>query len=154
MKFGGTNCTGTNNEDGECATQSCLQCYQCNSTEDEACLDPFVDEPTTDGEKPKVKAEAANFLKPCPGEESLCRKTDQFVIGEATGWGGHVRHDTSVIRSCATEKYENDCYETILEGYNATTCTCEGDGCNHAALASLAITIALMALLAVAFFVG
>ena len=117
-----------------------LQCYQCNSAEDKACMDPFVDEPTTDGEKPKVKAEAANFLKTCPGQESLCRKTDQYVRGEA-----------SVIRSCATEEYKNECYKTVLEEYNTLSCTCKEDECNHApaSLASLA-TIALMALVAVA----
>ena len=88
-----------------------------------------------------LKSEAVQFLKECAGGENLCRKTDQYVRGEA-----------SVIRSCATEKYKNPCYKTVLEEYNTLSCTCETEGCNHAtaSLASLA-TIALMALLAVAF---
>jgi len=118
-----------------------LQCYQCNSAEDKDCMDPFVEEPINDGEQPKVKQELKDkFLKTCPAEETLCRKTDQYVRGEA-----------SVIRSCATEEYKNECYKTVLEEYNTLSCTCKEDECNHApaSLASLA-TIALMALVAVA----
>merc|ERR1711884_796167 len=82
-----------------------LQCYQCNSAEDKECMDPFVEEPINDGEQPKVKQELKDkFLKTCPAEETLCRKTDQYVRGEA-----------SVIRSCATEEYKNECYKTVLE---------------------------------------
>ena len=118
-----------------------LQCYQCNSAVDKECMDPFVEEPINDGEQPKVKQELKDkFLKTCPAEETLCRKTDQYVRGEA-----------SVIRSCATEEYKNECYKTVLEEYNTLSCTCKEDECNHApaSLASLA-TIALMALVAVA----
>jgi len=117
-----------------------IKCYQCNSAEDKDCMDPFVDEPINDGEKPKVKDAAKGFLNDCPAEATLCRKTDQYVRGEA-----------SVIRSCATEEYKNECYKTVLEEYNTLSCTCKEDECNHApaSLASLA-TIALMALVAVA----
>jgi len=104
-------------------------------------MDPFVNEPTEDGKTPEVKEEGKKFLQDCPSDATLCRKTDQYVRSEA-----------SVIRSCATIKYKNDCYKTVLEEYNTFSCTCEGDGCNHAptAPASLA-TIVLMAVLAVAF---
>ena len=118
-----------------------IKCYECNSAEDPDCMDPFVDEPINDGEKPKVKDAAKGFLNDCPAEANLCRKTDQYVRGEA-----------SVIRSCATEEYKNECYKTVLEEYNTLSCTCKEDECNHApaSLASLA-TIALMAFVAVAF---
>merc|ERR1712117_47566 len=103
-----------------------IKCYQCNSAEDKDCMDPFVDEPINDGEKPKVKDAAKGFLNDCPAE-------------------------ATVIRSCATEEYKNECYKTVLEEYNTLSCTCKEDECNHApaSLASLA-TIALMALVAVA----
>merc|ERR1712012_1106815 len=108
-----------------------IKCYQCNSA---------VDKPINDGEQPKVKDAAKGFLNDCPAEANLCRKTDQYVRGEA-----------SVIRSCATEEFKNECYKTVLEEYNTLSCTCKEDECNHApaSLASLA-TIALMALVAVA----
>ena len=123
-----------------------LQCYVCNSKtpDQEACMDPFVEEPTEDGAKPEVKDDAQKFLKDCAAEDTLCRKTYQYVRGEA-----------SVIRSCATIAYKNEdtrCYKTVLEEYNTLSCTCAEDECNHAptAPASLA-TIVLMAVLAAAF---
>merc|ERR1712241_523308 len=107
---------------------------------EESCVDPFVNEPTEDGKPPEVKDEVQKFLKECPSDATICRKTDQYVRGEA-----------SAIRSCATEEYKNECYKTVLEEYNTLSCTCKEDECNHApaSLASLA-TIALMALVAVA----
>ena len=120
-----------------------LQCYQCNSKTpgEESCVDPFVNEPTEDGKPPEVKGEVKKFLKECPSDATICRKTDQYVRSEA-----------STIRSCATIEYKNECYKSTTNEYNTISCTCDGDGCNHApaALASLT-TIVLMAVLAVAF---
>ena len=83
----------------------------------------------------------ANSAEPADDKEpTLCRKVDQYVRGEA-----------SVIRSCATEVYKNECYKTVSQEYNTLSCTCEGNGCNGSAgvAASLAAT-AVVVLLTVA----
>ena len=119
-----------------------LKCYQCNSNtaQQSDCMDPFVKEGSQE-----VKDSLKKYLQECPqidGEAAtLCRKVDQYVRGEA-----------SVIRTCATKEYKNDCYKTVLEEYNTLSCTCKGEGCNGApgtAAASLAATV-VMALLAAA----
>merc|ERR1712117_824902 len=69
-----------------------IKCYQCNSAEDKDCMDPFVDEPINDGEKPKVKDAAKGFLNDCPAEATLSRTCE----------GDGCNHASASLASLAT----------------------------------------------------
>jgi len=91
------------------ATTYGLKCHQCNSHDDETCNDPFTKDTPTE----------------CPADGNtytICRKIYQYI-----------RDEPSVIRSCGYEKwdkYDGDCYTTVLEEYNTEVCSCAEDGCN------------------------
>ena len=58
---------------------SALKCHQCSSFTDAKCADPFVDEPTNEGDEARPKT--YEFLKDCPDDGknyTICRKIYQY----------------------------------------------------------------------------
>ncbi|XP_076639405.1 uncharacterized protein LOC143351601 [Colletes latitarsis] len=100
-----------------------IECYQCNSKEDEDCTESGVD---------------IKYLKPCPPSHKFCRKA--VYIYYFTDPQEHI----SVCECAKWRNAEQDCYRGryTRDSYQLV-CECHGVGCNRSARSSSRTTIFL-----------
>eukprot|EP00092_Neocalanus_flemingeri_P047885 GFUD01054414.1.p1 GENE.GFUD01054414.1~~GFUD01054414.1.p1 ORF type:complete len:137 (+),score=14.72 GFUD01054414.1:74-484(+) len=109
-------------------TGTSILCNECSSIDDSQCGDPFM---------------IQVFLRECPedGTEYFCSKIKN---SKEKDWNG----DYGITRKCMVkvkdESQEDQCYWTVLEGYEATICTCDTDGCNTARMYKLSTAAMLL----------
>ncbi|CAG0895952.1 unnamed protein product [Darwinula stevensoni] len=117
-----------------------IQCYKCNTRDDEYCEDPFNHKNAEGHLSPCTEKDFTDKtgLPPSKNITFACRKIWQ-----------EVRGDIAVFRSCGWEKYyikERICYKTATEDIHTTVCSCEHDGCNIATTLGSALVLVIASL--------
>ncbi|XP_022238192.1 uncharacterized protein LOC111085146 [Limulus polyphemus] len=110
-------------------TSLAIQCYLCNSKYQEGC-DEVADD---------------TYLKNCSelkeGPKYVgCRKIDQWIDFEMLGESKNKR----IIRQCALDTEEKDCYYRAGYGSRTNICHCFEDKCNAAAELSVTAGIIML----------
>merc|ERR1711936_1114330 len=111
-----------------CSRTYSIKCYQCDTSFDGECDDPYVGSVTHLIDCDQIVKEMEN--------EYFCRKNTQTVQGTK-----------KVIRSCAQinnmDKSSDTCYESQGSGYYKRVCDCYYDRCNSATLSTVSLLLAL-----------
>ncbi|XP_058814956.1 uncharacterized protein LOC131678704 [Topomyia yanbarensis] len=110
------------------STTCAIKCYRCNSNNDPACLDVFVESSQEHNNSSQRNIQLEPFLQECGPDENgrnpFCRKISVTVLKE-----NHRR----VVRECGYEKSKNNCYQADNDDHLETVCQCWTDRCNKAA---------------------
>ncbi|XP_063591031.1 uncharacterized protein LOC134768255 [Penaeus indicus] len=110
-------------------TAVALECFVCNSHEDQACADEF-----------QVNSTALQnaFIKTCEEKDNqtpFCRKMRMDIYQE---------NEIRILRDCGYERREDrECYQKRSDDYIVDVCQCDEDLCNGAPSLSLAPLLAL-----------
>lgn len=113
-------------------TAVALECFVCNSHEDQACSDEF-----------QVNSTALQnaFIKTCEEKDNqtpFCRKMrmDIEVV--------YQENEIRILRDCGYERKEDrECYQKRSDDYIVDVCQCDEDLCNGTPSLSLAPLLAL-----------